>query len=94
MKRRFHPVLAGMSILALAFVYGAAEFTKDGQVVDVITHDRQDHYSAANAALDTGASIAVPIHFGLYKWTEADAKGFARLLQGKVEVIELEKAAR
>ena len=46
---------------------------------------------AADAALDTGASLAVPIHFGLYEGSEADAKEFARLLEGKIEVVELRR---
>ena len=47
---------------------------------------------AAQAALDVKAKIAVPIHFGLYEGTEADAKEFARLLRGKVDVIELKRS--
>jgi L-ascorbate metabolism protein UlaG (beta-lactamase superfamily) len=49
---------------------------------------------AADAALDTGASIAVPIHFGLYEGTEADAKEFARLLEGRIEVVRLPLSTR
>jgi L-ascorbate metabolism protein UlaG (beta-lactamase superfamily) len=46
---------------------------------------------AAQAALDVKAAIAVPIHFGLYEGSEADAAEFARLLKGKVEVVRLER---
>jgi L-ascorbate metabolism protein UlaG (beta-lactamase superfamily) len=46
---------------------------------------------AAQAALDVKAAIAVPIHFGLYEGSEADAAEFARLLKGKVEVARLER---
>jgi L-ascorbate metabolism protein UlaG (beta-lactamase superfamily) len=46
---------------------------------------------AAQAALDVKARIAVPVHFGLYEGSEADAKEFARLLEGKVEVVRLER---
>ena len=47
---------------------------------------------SGQAALDVKAKIAVPIHFGLYEGTEADAKEFARLLRGKVDVIELKRS--
>jgi L-ascorbate metabolism protein UlaG (beta-lactamase superfamily) len=46
---------------------------------------------AADAALDVKATIAVPVHFGMYEGTEADASEFARLLKGKVEVARLER---
>jgi L-ascorbate metabolism protein UlaG (beta-lactamase superfamily) len=46
---------------------------------------------AVQAALDIKAKVAVPIHFGLYEGSEADASTFARLLKGKVEVLRLEK---
>ncbi len=46
---------------------------------------------AAQAAMDVKAKIAVPIHFGLYEGTEADAEEFARLLEGKARVVELER---
>ncbi len=44
---------------------------------------------AAQAALDVKARMAVPIHFGLYEGSEADAKEFSRLLAGKVDVVRL-----
>jgi L-ascorbate metabolism protein UlaG (beta-lactamase superfamily) len=46
---------------------------------------------AAEAALDTGAEIAIPIHYGMYEGTEEDAKKFSHLLQGKMEVVILER---
>ncbi|RPH31671.1 MAG: MBL fold metallo-hydrolase [Bacteroidales bacterium] len=42
---------------------------------------------AANAALDTNASIAIPIHYGLYEGKRQDAEQFKSLLMGKIEVI-------
>ena len=42
---------------------------------------------AANAALDIKAKIAIPIHWGLFEGTLADAKLFQELLKGKVTVI-------
>jgi L-ascorbate metabolism protein UlaG (beta-lactamase superfamily) len=47
---------------------------------------------AAEAAIDVKAAIAVPIHFGMYEGSEADAQEFARILKGKVEVVRLVKA--
>jgi L-ascorbate metabolism protein UlaG (beta-lactamase superfamily) len=45
---------------------------------------------AAAAALDTGAEIAIPIHFGLYEGTQEDALKFKELLAGKMKVIILD----
>ncbi|MBU4445756.1 MAG: MBL fold metallo-hydrolase [Candidatus Marinimicrobia bacterium] len=44
---------------------------------------------AAEAVLDVGASIAIPIHFGLYEGSSDDAIEFQKLLNGKVKVIIL-----
>jgi L-ascorbate metabolism protein UlaG (beta-lactamase superfamily) len=44
---------------------------------------------AANAVLDVGASIAIPIHYGLYEGTGDDAIEFQKLLNEKVKVIIL-----
>jgi L-ascorbate metabolism protein UlaG (beta-lactamase superfamily) len=46
---------------------------------------------AAESAFDVKAKIAVPVHFGMYEGSEADAKEFARILKGKVEVVRLER---
>jgi L-ascorbate metabolism protein UlaG (beta-lactamase superfamily) len=42
---------------------------------------------AVNAVLDTEASVAIPIHFGMYEGKFEDAVKFRELLEGKVEVI-------
>ncbi|MBN3035959.1 MAG: MBL fold metallo-hydrolase [Bacteroidales bacterium] len=42
---------------------------------------------AAEAALDVQARVVIPIHYGLYEGTEEDSHLFARLLQGKAEVL-------
>jgi L-ascorbate metabolism protein UlaG (beta-lactamase superfamily) len=42
---------------------------------------------AAEAAIDVQAKIAIPIHYGSYEGTEADAKEFKKLLKDKVDVI-------
>ncbi|MGA1864436.1 MAG: MBL fold metallo-hydrolase [bacterium] len=42
---------------------------------------------AAEAAMDVQAKIAIPIHYGLYEGTEADAQEFKKLLKDKVDVI-------
>jgi L-ascorbate metabolism protein UlaG (beta-lactamase superfamily) len=41
---------------------------------------------AADAVLDSGASIAIPIHYGMYEGSRADADAFAKLLEGRVRV--------
>ncbi len=47
---------------------------------------------AAEAALDTGADIVIPIHYGMYEGTKEDALKFKSLLSGKLEVVILEAA--
>lgn len=45
---------------------------------------------AAEAAMDTGADIAIPIHYGLYEGTREDAIKFKELLADKMKVIILD----
>lgn len=42
---------------------------------------------AAEAALDTGAKIAIPIHYGTYEGTVEDAYTFKELLKDKIRVV-------
>ena len=42
---------------------------------------------AVNAVIDTKATIAIPIHFGMYEGKAADAEKFKELLAGRVEVL-------
>ncbi len=42
---------------------------------------------AADAAIDVKASIAIPIHYGLYEGKDDDAREFKKLLEGKVDVV-------
>ena len=44
---------------------------------------------AAEAAMDTGAEIAIPIHYGMYEGTAKDAAEFKTMLEGKIEVVIL-----
>jgi len=44
---------------------------------------------ATEAVLDVQARIAIPIHYGQYEGTEADAQEFKELLAGKVDVLIL-----
>jgi L-ascorbate metabolism protein UlaG (beta-lactamase superfamily) len=46
---------------------------------------------AAESVLDTGASVAIPIHYGMYEGSESDVEKFKELLKDKVEVILLQK---
>jgi L-ascorbate metabolism protein UlaG (beta-lactamase superfamily) len=48
---------------------------------------------AADAVLDSGASIAIPIHYGMYEGSQSDAVTFAKLLEGKVrvEILKMKK---
>lgn len=47
---------------------------------------------AAAAVLDTGASVAIPIHYGMYEGAASDVEKFRELLKDKVEVIVLPKS--
>jgi len=44
-------------------------------------------YDAANAALDVKATVAIPIHYGLFEGKLSDAKNFQEILRDKVKVI-------
>jgi L-ascorbate metabolism protein UlaG (beta-lactamase superfamily) len=42
---------------------------------------------AVNAIIDTKATVAIPIHFGMYEGKAADADKLKELLEGRVEVL-------
>ena len=42
---------------------------------------------AAESAKDVHAKVAIPMHFGFYEGTEADAQTFKSLLDGKIKVV-------
>jgi L-ascorbate metabolism protein UlaG (beta-lactamase superfamily) len=42
---------------------------------------------AVDAVMDTNASLAIPIHFGMYEGNAEDAEKFKKLLTGKAEVL-------
>ncbi len=42
---------------------------------------------AAEAALDVGAKIAIPMHYGIYEGTVEDAHKFKALLKNKIRVV-------
>jgi L-ascorbate metabolism protein UlaG (beta-lactamase superfamily) len=46
---------------------------------------------AAGAVIDSGARIAIPIHYGMYEGSAADAASFESILKGKVRVVRLEQ---
>ncbi len=46
---------------------------------------------AAQSALDVKASMAIPMHYGMYEGTEADANKFVSLLKGKTDTQILTK---
>ncbi|HET7839117.1 MAG TPA: hypothetical protein VFL04_05115, partial [Rectinemataceae bacterium] len=45
---------------------------------------------AAGAVIDSGAKLAIPIHYGMYEGSAADAAKFASLLEGKARVVLLD----
>lgn len=50
---------------------------------------------AVEAVLDTGAKLAIPVHFGMYEGTAEDAEKFCSLLKEKgVDCIQLPKLGR
>ena len=104
-KTQFHPRSAGYCGFILSApglrLYDAGDTERIPEMKDIAcdvaflplgqTYTMGSPAEAAQAALDVKAFIAVPIHFGLYEGSEADAKEFARLLKGKVEVVRLER---
>lgn len=46
---------------------------------------------AAQAAMDTKAKFAIPMHFGLYEGTQEDAIEFKKILQDKIKVVILKE---
>lgn len=50
------------------------------------TYTMNSVQEAANAVLDTGASIAIPIHYGLYEGTREDAEKLVKILDNQVTV--------
>jgi L-ascorbate metabolism protein UlaG (beta-lactamase superfamily) len=42
---------------------------------------------AVKTVIDTNASVAIPIHYGMYEGKAEDAENFKKLLEEKVEVI-------
>jgi L-ascorbate metabolism protein UlaG (beta-lactamase superfamily) len=42
---------------------------------------------AVRAALDTGAAVAIPYHYGMYEGSAKDAEAFKEALDGKIEVM-------
>lgn len=51
------------------------------------TYTMNSVQDAADTAIDVKAKIAIPIHYGMYEGTKADAEKFKQLLEGKVTVI-------
>lgn len=104
-KKQFHPKSAGYCGFVLSdgavrlYAAGDTERIPEMKAIrcDVAflplgqTYTMNSVAEAAEAALDVKASVAVPIHFGTGEGKEADAQEFARLLEGKVEVVRLEK---
>ncbi|HNV53360.1 MAG TPA: MBL fold metallo-hydrolase, partial [Tenuifilaceae bacterium] len=44
---------------------------------------------AVQAVLDTSASVAIPVHYGIYEGSDDDALKFKEMLKDKAEVIIL-----
>ncbi len=42
---------------------------------------------AVNAVIDSEATVAIPIHYGMYEGKAEDAELFKKLLEGRVEVL-------
>ena len=51
------------------------------------TYTMNSVQEAADAVLDVQAKIAIPIHYGLYEGTAADAQAFSAALQDKLQVV-------
>jgi L-ascorbate metabolism protein UlaG (beta-lactamase superfamily) len=44
---------------------------------------------AAKAVVTVGASVAIPVHYGVFEGKEEDVAEFEKLLNGKAEVVRL-----
>ncbi len=53
------------------------------------TYTMESVEEAAGAVIDSGAKVAIPIHYGMYEGSAADAARFASLLEGKAKVVLL-----
>jgi L-ascorbate metabolism protein UlaG (beta-lactamase superfamily) len=51
------------------------------------TYTMESVEDAADAVRDVKAKVAIPIHYGMYEGTEADANRLKELLAGEVEVV-------
>jgi L-ascorbate metabolism protein UlaG (beta-lactamase superfamily) len=51
------------------------------------TYTMESVEDAAEAVRDVKAKVAIPIHYGMYEGTEADAVKLKELLAGEVEVV-------
>lgn len=49
---------------------------------------------AVEAALDTVAEIAIPIHYGMYEGSDEDARRFQELLEDKIKVFILDSGRK
>lgn len=64
------------------------EFTADIAMLPLgQTYTMHSVEEAADAVRDVQAKIAIPIHYGMYEGTAADAQKFAELLQGEMSVV-------
>jgi L-ascorbate metabolism protein UlaG (beta-lactamase superfamily) len=107
-KTQFHPKSAGFCGFILSVgglrIYDAGDTERIPEMKSIRcdlaffplgqTYTMGSVAEAAQAALDVGASVVVPFHFGMYEGSEADAREFATLLKGKAEVLVLERRTR
>ncbi|HSG67938.1 MAG TPA: MBL fold metallo-hydrolase [Bacteroidales bacterium] len=102
-KTNFHPKENNWTGFILDIdgvkIYHAGDTERIPEMKDVVcdivmlplgqTYTMNNVEEAAQAAIDTGAKVAIPIHFGLYEGTQDDALKFKELLKDRMDVVIL-----
>jgi len=104
-KANFHPKASGFVgyVFAAAGVriYVAGDTERIPEMKDIRcdiailpmgqTYTMSGPEEAALAALDTGARIAIPYHYGTGEGKDKDAEDFQKALEGKIEVVLMKR---
>ena len=102
-KKDNHPKESGWIGCVFEFEEATLYYTSDTELIDEMhdieadiiflplgqTYTFESVEDAVQAVLRTNASVAVPVHYGLYEGSEADADKFEELLKGQAEVVRL-----
>ncbi len=108
-KTNFHPKENGWTAFVLTIdqkrIYISVDTERIPEMKDIHaditfmtlgqTYTMDSVEEAVEAVLDTGAKLAIPVHYGMYEGTEQDADKFCQLLAEKgVECLKLQKLGK